>query len=115
MEITIPTDYEVQPIDPTDPTAKSPATCGACGLSWDDGIATSMTPAPSARCPFEPFHEDEDEDEEPYYTPPESLAGTVFDPYDETFGPIMAAIQAGEFETAHRLLGALLETPRRTL
>ena len=28
-------------------------TCGACGRSWDDSIPTSMTPAPSARCPFE--------------------------------------------------------------
>ena len=32
------------------------ATDGACGLSWDDSIITSMTPAPSARCPFERFH-----------------------------------------------------------
>ena len=29
------------------------ATCGECGRSWDDSIVTSMTPAPSARCPFE--------------------------------------------------------------
>jgi hypothetical protein len=33
------------------------ATCGNCGLSWDDSIVTSLTPAPSARCPFEGFHE----------------------------------------------------------
>ena len=32
------------------------------------------------------------------------VAGTVFDPTDDTFGPIMAAIQAGEFETAQALL-----------
>lgn len=32
------------------------ATCGTCGRSWDDGKVTSMTPAPAARCPFEPFH-----------------------------------------------------------
>jgi hypothetical protein len=32
------------------------ATDGACGLSWDDSIITGMTPAPSARCPFEYFH-----------------------------------------------------------
>ncbi len=31
-------------------------TDGGCGLSWDDSIITSMTPAPSARCPFEYFH-----------------------------------------------------------
>ncbi len=35
-------------------------TDGACGLSWDDSIITSMTPTPSARCPFEYFHEYED-------------------------------------------------------
>lgn len=31
-------------------------TCGNCGRSWDDSIATSWTPVPSARCPFEYFH-----------------------------------------------------------
>jgi hypothetical protein len=31
-------------------------TCGSCGLSWDDSIATSCTPAPAGRCPFEQFH-----------------------------------------------------------
>jgi hypothetical protein len=64
--ITIPSDFEVQPIDPKDPNAKDPATCGTCGLSWDDGVSTSWTPAPSGRCPFEYFHEEEDdEDDEP--------------------------------------------------
>ena len=29
------------------------ATCGQCGRSWDDSIVTGITPAPSARCPFE--------------------------------------------------------------
>lgn len=56
----IPDDYEVKPLGPDD-TAKDRATCGHCGLSWDDGIATSMTPAPSARCPFEAFHIHDDE------------------------------------------------------
>ncbi len=32
-------------------------TDGNCGLSWDDSIITGMTPTPSARCPFEYFHE----------------------------------------------------------
>lgn len=32
------------------------ATCGNCGLTWDDSISTSYTPAPGARCPFEHFH-----------------------------------------------------------
>ena len=30
---------------------------------WDDAIVTSMTPTPAARCPFEPFHEYPDENE----------------------------------------------------
>jgi len=37
---------------------------------------------------------------EPFYDLPDDRADTVFDPYDETFGPIMAAIQAGDFEEA---------------
>ncbi len=36
--------------------AEHRATCGHCGLSWDDGKSTAWTPAPSARCPFESFH-----------------------------------------------------------
>ena len=34
----------------------SPATCGSCGRTWEDGISTSVTPTPSARCPFEHWH-----------------------------------------------------------
>ncbi len=41
-------------------------TDGNCGLSWDDSIITGMTPAPSARCPFEYFHEYDDDG----YCPP---------------------------------------------
>lgn len=51
----IPADFPVQPLDDDDnPPGK--ATCGTCGRSWDDAKATSLTPAPSARCPFEYFH-----------------------------------------------------------
>lgn len=32
------------------------ATCGHCGRTWDDGIASAVTPTPSARCPFEYSH-----------------------------------------------------------
>lgn len=32
------------------------AKCGHCGRIWDDAIGTSLTPAPSARCPFEYEH-----------------------------------------------------------
>lgn len=57
----IPKDWPVQPVNRNEigHNAKLDvdiATDGYCGLSWDDGIITSMTPAPSARCPFEAFH-----------------------------------------------------------
>jgi hypothetical protein len=52
----IPEDHPVQPIDPDDKSAEDPATCGTCGLTWDDGKSTGWTPAPSGRCPFEYFH-----------------------------------------------------------
>lgn len=35
-------------------------TCGACRRSWDDAVPTSLTPAPSARCPFEYDHDSPD-------------------------------------------------------
>jgi hypothetical protein len=38
------------------PESHSIATCGHCGRSWDDSIPTSLTPAPSGRCPFESMH-----------------------------------------------------------
>lgn len=54
----IPKDHPVQPLGPTEYAKKLSDTCecGWCGLKWDDGIVTSMTPVPSARCPFEAFH-----------------------------------------------------------
>jgi hypothetical protein len=45
-----------------------------------------------------------------YYEPPyDGLSGTVFDPSDETFGPIMASLQAGEFEQTLDLVAVLAE------
>jgi hypothetical protein len=58
----VPANWPVQPLAPDAP-ARDRVTCGACHRSWDDAIVTSMTPTPAARCPFEPFHEDEDEDD----------------------------------------------------
>lgn len=55
----IPADYPVRPLRVFQP-AGDRATCGTCGLSWDDSIATSMTPAPAARCPFEYFHKEDE-------------------------------------------------------
>lgn len=54
----VPKNWAVQPLKPGE-KAKSKATCGTCNRSWDDGKVTSMTPAPSSRCPFEPFHPEE--------------------------------------------------------
>jgi hypothetical protein len=51
----IPPNWPVQPLKPGE-VAGVRMTCGACELSWDDSIPTSMTPTPSARCPFENFH-----------------------------------------------------------
>ncbi len=34
-------------------------TCGHCGRGWNDALGTSMTPAPSARCPYEYEHEED--------------------------------------------------------
>lgn len=56
--MTIPANFPVQPIAADDPNAEDIATCGVCGLFWDDGKPTSWTPAPSGRCPFEYFHEE---------------------------------------------------------
>ena len=44
-------------------TTTEVTTDGSCGLSWDDSEITTMTPAPSGRCPFEYFHEYDDMDE----------------------------------------------------
>ncbi len=51
----IPRSFPVKPLK-AGQKAEDKATCGHCGLSWDDGKVTSMTPAPGARCPFEEFH-----------------------------------------------------------
>ena len=60
------------------------ATDGSCGLSWDDSISTSMTPAPAARCPFEQFHE-YDEDGVPYLLEADDV------PYDWPVQPLVSA------------------------
>lgn len=46
---------------------------------------------------------------DPFYEHPDHPEGTVFDKYDPTFGPIMAALQAGEFDEAARLTAELAE------
>ncbi len=65
----IPKDWPVRPLSLSQvQRAKAPrsiATCGHCGLSWNDAVITDYTPAPSARCPFEEFHVYPEEEEEP--------------------------------------------------
>lgn len=56
----IPRDFPVRPLRRST-RRDGKTTCGTCGLSWDDDKVTSMTPTPSARCPFEAFHEPERE------------------------------------------------------
>lgn len=56
----IPRGFAVRPLK-AGQKAKERATCGHCGLSWDDGKVTSITPAPAGRCPFEEFHIHEDD------------------------------------------------------
>ena len=51
----VPKSFPVRPLRRGD-EARDRATCGTCGRSWDDAIATAWTPTPSARCPFEYFH-----------------------------------------------------------
>lgn len=58
MSRAIPKNFPVRPLTAAAMhTAKDMMTCGECGRSWDDAIPTSYTPSPSARCPFEYFHE----------------------------------------------------------
>ena len=47
----VPADWPVRPYDGPGATI-----CNACGRGWIDTIPTSMTPAPSGRCPFEQWH-----------------------------------------------------------
>lgn len=55
----IPKDWPIKPLRKGQ-KASAKATCGHCGLSWADAKPTSLTPVPSARCPFEPFHQYEE-------------------------------------------------------
>jgi hypothetical protein len=53
--VPVPDDHPVMVLGPDDP-ATDRVTCGTCGRSWDDAIATAWTPAPGGRCPFEAWH-----------------------------------------------------------
>lgn len=90
----IPADFPVRPLGPKD-SAKDRVTCGTCCLSWDDAIVTGLTPAPSARCPFEYFHKSEEPEAHfRNHSPDDSQDIT---PPDLSPGPYMAS---GQFVVA---------------
>ena len=63
----IPADFPVRPINrgavrQIAAAGRDLVTCGVCGRQWNDAIPTAYTPAPGARCPFEAFHSEEDDE-----------------------------------------------------
>jgi hypothetical protein len=66
-KIKIPKGFPIRPLKPTT-KCSGRATCGTCGLSWDDSKSTGRTPTPSGRCPFEAFHPEEQKPED-VFTP----------------------------------------------
>lgn len=84
----VPEDYPVRVLA-DDEAPKGRTTCGTCGRSWDDDVVTSMTPAPSGRCPFEYYHAEED-DVNGFRDALEQSVREIVDPaeYIETFGDI---------------------------
>jgi hypothetical protein len=70
------------------------ATCGTCGRSWNDAAISSWTPAPSARCPFEYDHEDDDAPES--QTQYVVAYGNVADGFSFV-GPFNNANDAGDY------------------
>ena len=75
----IPKDFSVRPLTTQAEisAASQPTQDGTCGLWWDDAIATYYTPAPSARCPFEAFHADEEEPEERQMPDPSTILDQI--------------------------------------
>ena len=43
-------------LDDNGKTSVDTATCGTCGMSWNDALITDRTPTPSARCAYEHIH-----------------------------------------------------------
>lgn len=105
----IPPDHPVRPL--RNATGPSVCTCGDCGLSWDDDAVTSMTPAPAGRCPFEAFHQYEEE-------PPEADARDTATAYNKRHGwgiepAVMLALEVLEDCNAHSLAGVLFDAAKR--
>lgn len=45
------------PLDEAGEPVVQMAVCGVCGFTWNDAMMTSLTPAPSGRCPNEYGHD----------------------------------------------------------
>jgi hypothetical protein len=54
------------------------ATCGACGISWNDDKPTVWTPVPSGRCPFEAEHDEDDDECEGHESTSGAIGTTVY-------------------------------------
>lgn len=68
------------------------AKCGTCGFRWNDKLITSLTPAPSGRCPNEYGHKSEEEMEALAWRDYFPVQGTIIevssvDCYDERDDP----------------------------
>lgn len=50
----------VRYVAPKNDAPKHFVRCLTCFRAWDDSISTDITPAPSARCPFECWHTKKD-------------------------------------------------------
>lgn len=70
------------------------ATCGACSRVWNNAAGSDITPAPSARCPFEYQHE------------PETPQGTTDHDYAEAVRLVLdAAVTAYDSDDQDALAG----------
>lgn len=69
--------------------AGDPMQDGQCGLWWDDSIATTYTPTPAGRCPFEGFHAEE----EPQRTARDILEEMRSQPDWEDVGPLVTTLE----------------------
>ena len=90
----VPDDYPVKVLKPGTEAyrnAKDLTTCGTCGRSWDDAVITGMTPAPSARCPFEYYHDYDDDDDDGYYAMRKGAAQWDTDRIGEGIGIVNAS------------------------
>lgn len=83
-------------------------TCGTCGLSWDDAVATDWTPVPSGRCPFEYFHLPQEEHSVEQHERDAVSAKLGYLPPDTRINSAAATHEATPSATLRRRLGTLV-------